>query len=297
MLDHREVAAGGDHHVAEPRAYGGRDRRRTSRGRSPRRGSAPRPAPRARSRQAADARRRPRRRGSRGAGTGPRRRAARRRRSSSGCVVDVEPALRRRVDHAVVGDHERSGRRGGSASRSCSASASIIDSCCCHWRRRDAVPVPGPVEVAVVQVGQRRRRAGRPATAAAIRSPTLSAPTNSAPRCAGDGQPGAGELPLVDDGRCTPAAAQPGERGRVRLPLAAGRPSLLHSSALSSSSVPGIREVKPTRPCVPGRQRRCPARSGWSRSSTAPRRSPGCCSASSECEVRRLRRRGRASSS
>ena len=43
-------------------------------------------------------------------------------------------------------------------------------------RRGHAVPVTGPVEVTVVEVGQ-RRAAAEPATAPAIRSPTRSAPT------------------------------------------------------------------------------------------------------------------------
>ena len=82
----------------------------------------------------------------------------------------------------------------------------------------DAVPVAGPVEVAVVDVGQRRlvrRRAdggGDPladAVGADVRRPALR----------GDRQPGAVELALVDRRDVHPGAREPGERGRVRLPL------------------------------------------------------------------------------
>ena len=61
-----------------------------------------------------------------------------------GVVVDVDPALRRRVDHAVVGDDDAAGCRDGSASRSCSASASTIASCCSHWL--EATPYRWPVQ-------------------------------------------------------------------------------------------------------------------------------------------------------
>ena len=103
-------------------------------------------------------------------------------------VVEVEPAVVA-ASRPCRGRRPRpAGRAPGSASRSCSASASIIASCWSHWRRGDAVPVAGPVEVAVVEVGERGLGAAA-ATAPAIRSPTWSAPTYSAAALGGDGQP------------------------------------------------------------------------------------------------------------
>ena len=67
-----------------------------------------------------------------------------------------------------------------------------------------------------------------------------------------DGEPAAVELPLVDDGDPHAGRLQPGERGRVRLPLERVDVLASQTSALSRSSVPGTRVVKPTRPCPPG---------------------------------------------
>ena len=169
-------------------------------GRSPRRGSAPRPgrrAPRARSathvvdgaaaavevpepRLAAE--QRDARRAARG---------ARRRRSGAPAGESTMP-WSATTSSRVVGGQRLAQLLGLGVDHRRAAAATGV--------RGDAVPVAGPVEVAVVEVGQRRAVRARPATAAAIRSPTLSAPTYSAPRCAGDGQPGAGELALVDHG-------------------------------------------------------------------------------------------------
>ena len=69
----------------------------------------------------------------------------------------------RRASRPCRGRRPRpAGPRRGSASRSCSASASIIASCWSHWAGGDAVAVAGPVEVAVVEVGQRRAVAPTP---------------------------------------------------------------------------------------------------------------------------------------
>ena len=80
----------------------------------------------------------------------------------------------------------------GSASRSCSASASIIGELLEPLLGGDAVPVAGPVEVAVVEVGQRRPVRGR--RRPRRRSARRPGPRrrSSAPRCAAIGQPAAG---------------------------------------------------------------------------------------------------------
>ena len=204
--------------VAEPRAARRAHRRRTSPARSPRRGcSTVGPVaeqPHARWRR----RRRRRRRGSRGAGTAPRRRAAATPSRSSACSSTSMPALG--GESTMPWSATTSSRTSrGSASRSCSASASTIDQLLQPLRRGHAVAVPGPVEVAVVEVGQRLGRSADAATAAAIRSPTRSAPTKSAPRCAATVSPLSRNSRLLTTVTAAPSTPQPRERGGVRLPL------------------------------------------------------------------------------
>ena len=84
--------------------------------------------------------------------------------------------------------------------------------------RVDAVPVPGPVEVAVVEVGQRRLlrggglRGGEPLPHP-VRADELGA------AAASHGQPGVAEVALVHHGRVHACGCEPRERRRVRLPL------------------------------------------------------------------------------
>ena len=141
---------------------------------------------------------------------------------------------------------------GGSDSRSCSASASTIASCWSHWVRGHAVAVARPVEVAVVEVGEagpfaRRRDGSGDPLPDAVGADELRAAVRR------DRQPAPAELALVDHRH---------RRAVRRSPVNAvacgchslGSTCLSHASALSSRSVPGIREVKPTSPCAPGRQ-------------------------------------------
>ena len=248
----RQSPRAGDHDVAEPRQHRRRDRAE----------------PAARDRlvagqhlgpvaEHARARRRPRRRRrpprSRGAGTAPRRRSARPRRAAPG-RRRRRPGGRPAQSTMPWSATTSSRASAGSASRSCSASASMIASCWSHWARGDAVAVAGPVEVAVVEVGERgpvarTRRAPRRSA-----RPTRSAPTKSAAALRGHGQPGAAELALVHDRHARPRRPRAAERRAGAAATATGSTSLSHDSALSSRSVPGTREVKPTTPCVPGGQ-------------------------------------------
>ena len=157
-------------------------------------------------------------RSSRGGGSGPRRRAARRRRACPSTSSTSTRASRRAVDHAVVGDDEQPGR---GRQRLAQLLGLGVD----HRELLQplggghAELVPGPVEVGVVDVGERRAGAADALTVAAIRSPTRSAPTYVAPRCEATRQPGAVEVALVDRGDVHAGAREPAEGGRVRLPL------------------------------------------------------------------------------
>ena len=237
LLITENVAARGDHDVPEARAHGGRRARRTSRGPAPRRGSAPRPGRPSTDRQAAStSRRRPP--GSTRAGTAPRPPAARPRRRARG--GRRRRSGRRAASRPCRGRRpRRSGRRGGSDSRSCSAAASIIGELLLPRRRGDAVPVAGPVEVAVVQVGQRggargRQRGGEP-LAHLVRTHELArraAPRGSAP----SRRSRACSTTVV----CTPASASCSS-AVVCGCQSSGSTCLDHCRALSRSSVPGIR--------------------------------------------------------
>ena len=89
------------------------------------------------------------------------------------------------------------------------------------------------------------------ATTAAIRSPTRSAPTYSAPRWAATVRPLPRNSRLLTTVTLAPAA--PSRANAVGCGChSTGSTYLSQNSALSSRSVPGIREVKPTRPCAPG---------------------------------------------
>ena len=221
MLITDEVAAGGHHDVPEPRAYGGRRPGRTSRGRR----ASSRVSTSARSpstlRQVATHVVDGARRGSTRAGTGPRRRAAATPSSSSGWSSTSSRRCGGRVDHAVVG-HDHDPDVGAAAPRAAARRRRRPSPAGArHDVERDAVAVAGPVEVALVHVGQRRARVPTPRRTAAIRSPTLVGADELRAALAGDGEPGAGELALVDHRRVPrPALAEPLERGRVRLPLA-----------------------------------------------------------------------------
>ena len=172
----------------------------------------------------------------------------------------------------------------GSASRSWSASASIAASCCSHCGRVDAVLVAGPVEVAVVEVGQRRavaepgHRGGDP-----LADPVRADVAGTAVR--GDGQPAAVELALVDHVDAHAGVGEPGEGGRVRLPLQ--RVDLLVPEQRVEQPV-GARHPagEADQPVRARGSARCRARSGWSRSSRARRRCRARC--------RRAARRGTA---
>ena len=116
--------------------------------------------------------------------------------------------------------------------------------------RGDSVAVPRPVQVAVVQVGQRgtvvRRRDGRRDPLADLVRPDVRRPA-----VRGHGQPAGGERTVVHHGDRRP-------RRIIRANAvgcgchSSGSTSRSHSSAFSSRSVPGTREVKPTRPWAPG---------------------------------------------
>ena len=88
-------------------------------------------------------------------------------------------------------------------------------------------------------------------TAAAIRSPTRSAPTYSPPREDATVRPLPRNSRLLTMVTATPASC-------IRANAvgcgchSSGSTSLSQSSEMSSFSVPGIRLVKPTSPCVPG---------------------------------------------
>ena len=91
-------------------------------------------------------------------------------------------------------------------------------SCCSHWGESTPYLWPGPVEVAVVEVGERRahrrrhHRGGDP-LADPVRADVLPAPGGR------HGQAAPPELTLVDDGDGDAGLLHPGERGGVRLPL------------------------------------------------------------------------------
>ena len=89
------------------------------------------------------------------------------------------------------------------------------------------------------------------ATAAASRSPTRSAPTNSAPRCAATVSPLPRNSRLLITVTDAPLSRSPVNAVACGC-HSLGSTCLSHASALSSRSVPGIREVKPTSPCAPG---------------------------------------------
>ena len=168
--------------------------------------------------------------------------------------------------------------------------------------RGDAVLVAGPVEVAVVEVGERRAhgrrhdRGGDP-LADPVRADVLTAAGGR------HGQPAPPELALVDDGDGDAGLLHPRERGGVRLPLE--RVDVLvpeqRDEQLLGAGDPA-REARPAR--ASRASARCPARSGWSPSSTArpPCRSrcrraarPGTArrAGSAGSGGRRARRRGR----
>ena len=140
--------------------------------------------------------------------------------------------------------------------------------------------------------GRRRRgrsasaRSTEAATAAAIRSPTRSAPTYSAPRCAATVSPLPRNSRLLTTVTLAARAPQPGERRVVRLPLQRVDVLVPHQRVeqLVGAGHPRGEADQPVRA---GRQPGAEARSGWSRSSTARRRSPGAWCSSSDGEVRR----------
>ena len=129
----------------------------------------------------------------------------------------------------------------GSASRSCSRGHVDRGELRAPLRRGDAVAVPGPVEVAVVQVGQRRACAARRLHRDQPLAHPVGADEVDAAR-ARLGEPGAAELALVDVVVCTPAAASRAKAVGCGC-HSCGSTSLLHISALRSRSVPGMREV------------------------------------------------------
>ena len=221
----------------------------------------------ARSRQ----RRPPRRCGSTGDGTGPRRPSARARRAA--------PARGRRR-RARTGESimpwsaTTSSRTSAAATRAAARPRRRPSPAAGATDGRDAVAVSGPVEVAVVEVGQ----AARSADATTARGDPLPHPVGAdevrAP-VRRHGQAAAAELALVDDRDAAPLRRSPVNAVACGC-HSFGSTFLSHLSALSSWSVPGTREVKPTSPCARAAGR-CRMTSGWSPWSTGrPRsRAPG----------------------
>ena len=206
---------------------------------------------------------------SRGGGTAPRRRAAPPRRAARR-PRRRRSGRRRAVDHAVVGHDQQPGR---GRQRLAQLLGLGVD------HRELLQPLAGGDAEACARSSRGRRRRRRSATGAARTPrprPRSARPRGrrrrtSAPRWAATVSPEPCELPLVDEVTCTPAAPA----GRTPSGAAAtrrGSTSLSQNSALSSASVPGIREVKPTSPCGAGRQRRCRGRSSAGR---RRRRDPG----------------------
>ena len=248
-----------------------RDRRRTSRARSRRRGSAPRPGRRARSRPGRD-----------------------HVVDGAAAAVEVpEPRLAAEQGHARRAARGARRRRSGSRRRSrpCRGRRPRPAAPACGQRlaqllglgvdhrqllqplgRGDAVPVAGPVEVAVVEVGQR----GPCSTAARPRRRSARRPgrrrRSSAPRWAATVRPLPRELALVDHrDRARPAPASRAKAVGCGC-HSSGSTSLSQNSALSSWSVPGHPRGEADQPVRARRSGRCRARSGWSRWSTARRR-------------------------
>ena len=134
-----------------------------------------------------------------------------------GMGIHVESAGRGRVDHPVVGHHHQPDLVGQGLAQLHGLGVDgreLLE----PLRRVHAVLVAGPVEVTVVEVGQRRAvaragdRAGDPLPDP-VRADVAGAPVR------GDGQPAAVELALVDHVDPDPCVGEPGEGGRMRLPL------------------------------------------------------------------------------
>ena len=84
-----------------------------------------------------------------------------------------------------------------------------------------------------------------------MRSPTRSAPTNSAPRWAATVSPLPRKSRLLTTVVVTPLVTS--RENAVGCGChSSGSTSLAQKRALRSRSVPGMREVNPTRPCAPG---------------------------------------------
>ena len=137
-------------------------------------------------------------------------------------LVDVDPGLTGAVDHAVVGDHQQPGR---GRQRLAQLLGLGVD----HRAAAGATGSRRRRTCARSSRGRSRRRrsataaSAEAATVAAIRSPTRSAPTYVAPRCDATVSPDPSKSRLLTDGDVDAGVRQPPERGRVRLPLDAGR--------------------------------------------------------------------------
>ena len=119
---------------------------------------------------------------------------------------------------------------------------------------RDAVAVPGPVEVAVVHVGQRGPlRAGLERGGDPLADPVGAHEVR--PPVRRDRQPAVAELALVDDGHAGAVQPQPGERRRVRLPLL-GVDALVPEQRVQQPLGPRDARGEPDQPVRPGRQTR-----------------------------------------
>ena len=168
-------------------------------------------------------------------------------------LVDVDVRLGGRVDHAVVGDDEQ-------AHLVRERLAELLDVLVdvaqlgAPALRVDAGPVPVPVEVTVVDVGQRRtptRARHRPVDALGevVGADVLRSPLAAAR------QAGAGELALADHAGVHAGSLEPVEDGAVRLPLQ-GVDRLVPEQRVQQ--LPGLRDPRgePHQPVLARRQRR-----------------------------------------
>ena len=115
----------------------------------------------------------------------------------------------------------------------------------------DAVAVAGPVEVAVVEIGQRRPRGrGRDGAGDPLTDPVGVDPVAAA--LGGQGEPRAAELPLVDRRDLDAGGRRAAGTRWGAAATARGRRPCPRTARSAGGRSPGTREVKPTTPWAPG---------------------------------------------
>ena len=192
-------------------------------------------------------------------------------RAQLGVLVDVDPGARP-GSRPCRGRRPPPGGRRGPATRGAAR----------RWRRRRRA---GPATAASRRRsgdrssrGRRRRRRSptatppRPRPRAAIRSPTLSPSTNSAPRNPLSVSPESMNSRLLTTVACTPTARSRANALGLRLPLERVDDLLVPEQRVQQ--LVGARDPRgePDQAVLPRASARCPARSGWWRWSTARRR-------------------------